>query len=89
LVRIQDLNAAGSGLNDHSAVRADPRLFAAQNLDRIATDTVDRKRVPVFGFQQFPNSIIHRQWLILKPAGDKPRTPILLNLNASQISQDL
>ena len=32
LLRIQDLNAAGSGLNDHSAVRADPCLFAAQNL---------------------------------------------------------
>ena len=51
LFRIQNFNVAWSCLNDHAAVRGDPCLFPAENLDRIATDTVDRKWVPVFGFQ--------------------------------------
>ena len=51
LFRAQNLNVSGSCLNDNAAVRAHPCLFATKNLDRIATDAVDRKRVPVFGFQ--------------------------------------
>ena len=60
LFRTQNFDPAWSYLDDQPAIRADPCLLAAGNMDRIAAGAVDGKRVPVFGFQQVPDPINHR-----------------------------
>lgn len=47
-------------------------MFASKNVDRTATMAVDRKWMPVFGFQEFPDSVNHKIWLIPKRVRYKP-----------------
>jgi hypothetical protein len=51
LILTQNLDPPRSDFDDQSAIWTDPRLLTAGHLNRIATGSVDRERVPVFGSQ--------------------------------------
>jgi hypothetical protein len=68
LVRIHDLDSPDFLFKNEPSIRAYPGILASSDIDRVTTDSMDRKRPPIFGSQKFPDPVRHM--IRLSPKND-------------------